>query len=79
MCFRLPKRMGGYFVIPDADFIDMRQKIAHSQWDAENTLGGKIYTVCTALTQIFECTIDKAYRTGATKMVQSGFGSIAPK
>ena len=65
--------MGEYFVITDATFTDIRKKITYSQWEAEKTPKENFDTVCTTLTQIFECTINNDYHTGSTKTGQGGF------
>ena len=70
ICFSLTKRMGKFFVIPDAASADISQKIAQSQWEAKKTMEEKFDTVCTALTQIFKRIIDDSYHTGFIKVDQ---------
>ena len=70
ICFSLTKRMGKFFVIPDAASADISQKIAQSQWEAKKTMEENFDTVCTALTQIFKRIIDDSYHTGFIKVDQ---------
>ena len=77
--FQPPQTHGGILSHPWCIFHQYGAEDLPFTMGSRKAFEENIDTMCTTLTQIFECTIDEAFHTSATNMGHRVFSSLVPK